>query len=173
MGSPTCSRAARQSASPTANWRQTLGRSEVDGATTVKPHLALERHTGRSATRSRVGTASEVRFNQNALHNRQTHASKTLGLLAVVINVGGSIVRFLLHTACTAQLTVIHRPILQGSFSAGCVPPPVAGQSRNATVAETLSSAHAVRRSRHAHRRHSHHGHHPRRRSLPDRRRFP
>ena len=37
----------------------TLG---VNGAATAKPHFALQRHTGRSASRSRVGPASEIRI---------------------------------------------------------------------------------------------------------------
>lgn len=45
----------------------TLG---VNGATTAKTHFALKRHTGRSASRSGVGPASEVRIIQSALHDR-------------------------------------------------------------------------------------------------------
>lgn len=91
----------------------------VNGAPTAKTHSTLQRHTGRSPSRSGVGTASEVRFTQSALHDCQTHASKTLGLLAVEVDVGGAVDRPLLHTACAAQLTIILRPIPQGTYSAG------------------------------------------------------
>jgi hypothetical protein len=100
----------------------------VNGAATAKTHLALERHTGRSAARSRVGPASEVRITQSALHDRQTHATKTLGLLAVEVDVGGAVERPLLHTACAAQLTIIHRPIPQSRSSAVLRPPPLDGR---------------------------------------------
>jgi hypothetical protein len=100
----------------------------VNGAATAKTHFALERHTGWSACRSRVGPASEIRITQSALHDRQTHASKTLGLLAIEVDIGGAVERPLLHTACATQLTVIHRPIPQGRSSAGLGSPPLGGR---------------------------------------------
>jgi len=106
----------------------TLG---VNGAATAKPHFTLERHTSWSATRSRVRSASKIRIPKNALHDRQTHASQTLGFLAVEVDVGGAVERALLHTACAAQLTIIHRPIPQSRSSPGRVAPPAVDESRS------------------------------------------
>jgi hypothetical protein len=91
----------------------------VNRAATTKTHFALQCNTGRSGSCSRVGPASEVRITQSTLHDRQTHASKTLGLLALEVDIGGAVEEPLLHTACAAQLTIIHRPIPQGRSSTG------------------------------------------------------